>query len=347
MFESLAEAHRVIEERFAADEMQMILEQLQPVIFFQPHADDRTGGSRVGGVPDLPRGMDWPSRPVPDNLDEIAARGGPHHSAELQQHLASGLSYTFVGQIDLAEAAALGDAASALPAEGRLLFFYDMIAGPFDTGTESTRVVWDRSSAERVLAASLPKDLTDATAAYRQAIDGINQQHGLEPQLLAPSDLVPGTPYGAPPQPIILKAMLQLPAFATPEFRASGQLERVYSADQAVIGGEQAFSQAFDDLSGLYDRHHQLLGFPVPEQDDPRYDAVVASEYNVQHLSAERWADDKYAISQSATGWELLLQLEIAAWMQQSTEGTVYFLIRKDDLRDRAFDRVVAVYQQT
>ncbi len=144
-----------------------------------------------------------------------------------------------------------------------------------------------------------------------------------------------------------LQAMLQLPAFATLEFQASGQLEGIYSADQAVIGGEQVFSLAYGDLSAEQDRHHQLLGLPVPVQDDPRYDAVVASEYSVQHLSAEQWANDKDALSRSAEDWELLLQIELADWMQQSAEGTVYFLIRQDDLRDRDFDRVIAVYQQT
>ncbi len=145
MFESLAEAHRVIEERFAAHEMVLVLEQLQPVIVFSPRTEERWGGSRIGGMPDLPKSMDWPRRPIPDNSHEIAARGGPHHASELRQHLAGGLSYTFLGQVDLAGAASLGDAASMLPAEGRLLFFYDMTAGPFDTGTESARIILDRS----------------------------------------------------------------------------------------------------------------------------------------------------------------------------------------------------------
>ena len=49
-----------------------------------------------------------------------------------------------------------------------------------------------------------------------------------------------------------------------------------------------------------------------------------------------------------AKSWRLLFQASLPNWWQEEfTEGTVYFLIRDDDLTARDFDNIVAVYQQT
>ena len=52
-------------------------------------------------------------------------------------------------------------------------------------------------------------------------------------------------------------------------------------------------------------------------------------------------------IEAGARDWRLLLQIDVGDFLQESGEGTVYFLIRAEDLAERRFDRVVAVYQQT
>jgi hypothetical protein len=64
----------------------------------------------------------------------------------------------------------------------------------------------------------------------------------------------------------------------------------------------------------------------------------------VQHLTREAaqqdWPRD--------LEWLLLLQIDLRDYLQQRyVEGTVYFLIRRDALTAPAFDKVVAVYQQT
>jgi uncharacterized protein YwqG len=325
----------------------MVFGALRPVIIFSQTDDGRAGGSRIGGMPDLPKGTDWPRRPVPENIDEMSKRSGSSYEKELRQHLAGSLPYAFFAQIDLKEAAGLGELTKALPNEGRLLFFYDMIGGPYDTGTLSARVIWDRSPAEDLSGAQVPGDLAQAAAAYRKMIDDVNKQYGLEPEPREPGAPEPGTPYGAPSRAMALKAALQLPAFSSLEFQASGQLEQTYSADRQDVGGDQEFSEAYSELSDEYEQKNQLLGAPVPVQDDPRYDAVVVTEHKVQHLSGDDWTKNRQAVLQKAEDWQLLLQIEVADWMQDSAEGTVYFLIRKDDLENRAFDRVVAVYQQT
>ena len=347
MFDTPAQAHQVIEERFAPNMVEMVAGALRPAMVFSAKNDDKLGGSRIGGTPDLPKVIEWPRRPVPDDIHEIAKRAGEPFDADLRRHLAASLPYAFIAQVDLGEAAGLGDVAKSLPDAGRLLFFYDMIAGPFDTGEQSARVIWDRSPADALAHADMPDSLVTAASAYRTMIDDTNRQYGIQPDARPAGTPQPGTPYGGPSRPMALKVALQLPSFSSLEFEATGRLVTTYSADQAMIGAAQAFSQAYDALSGEADRETLLVGAPVPEQDDPRYDAVVFSDYNTQSLSREDWAKNRTKVMETAKDWRLLLQLSVPGWMQDSGEGTVYFLIRDKDLQDRAFERVVAVYQQT
>lgn len=108
-------------------------------------------------------------------------------------------------------------------------------------------------------------------------------------------------------------------------------------------------------IDALFDDHHvygaarqQLLGLPLPEQDDPRYSAVVTTELGVQFLTPETARESWPRIAAAAPQWRLLLQIDMQDYLQQPyVEGTVYFLIRRDDLAARAFDKVVAIYQQT
>lgn len=86
----------------------------------------------------------------------------------------------------------------------------------------------------------------------------------------------------------------------------------------------------------------------MPEQDDPRYGAVVWSRFGKPYLSSEEWETHHDELVAAAREWRLLLQLDLSDWTQaQFTEGTVYFLIRTTDLAARRFERVVGVYQQS
>ncbi len=347
MFDTPAQAHQIIEERFAGSMVEMVAGALRPAIVFSGKVEDRLGGSRIGGTPDLPKVIEWPRRPVPDDVYKIAERAGEPFDADLRRHLAAGLPYAFVAQVDLGEAAGLGDVAHLLPDAGRLLFFYDMIAGPFDTGVQSAKVIWDRSPADALAHAAMPDSLVTAASAYRAMIEDTNRQYGIKSPARPAAAPVPGTPYGGPSRAMALKPALQLPSFSSLEFQASGRLVKTYSADRGVIGGAQAFSQAYDELSVDAAPEALLVGAPIPEQDDPRYDAVVVSQFNIQSLSGADWSKNGDMIMETAKDWQLLLQFSVSDWMQESGEGTVYFLIRTKDLKDRAFERVVAVYQQT
>jgi len=347
MFDTPVEARQVIEERFAPHDVEMLLGQLRPAITFAKQDTNTKGGTRIGGTPDLSSVTPWPKRPVPENIEELSKRSGAPYDKELRDHLAAGMSYAFFAQVDLKEAADLGTAAASLPNEGRLLFFYDMIAGPFDTGMQSGRVIWDRSPSAELSPSPLPDDLAKAAAAYRKMIDETNKQYGLERNAREEGAPEPGSPYAGPSRPVALKSALQLPTFSSLEFEATGRLAETYAADRAGAGRTTEFSQAYDELADTYYSHTHLLGLPLPVQDDPRYDAVVVTEFKTQHLSGEAWSKNKAAVFAKAAEWRVLLQIDVADWMQDNAEGAVYFLIRKDDLEKRAFDRVVTVYQQT
>jgi uncharacterized protein YwqG len=351
MFDTPLEAREFIEERFEADQVDMLVASLKPVISFSRKDADRKGGSRIGGAPDLPPGMAWPRRPVPANPDEIANRGNAEAAVEVKAHLAAGLPYAFFVQVDLAEAGALGSVAAPLPDHGRLLFFYDLMTGPYDTSAESARVIWDESPADTLVAQEMPDDLSAAAADYRKAMDEIHTRYGRGPETRDKNAPEPGTPYGTPARPVAPKTALQLvPSFSL-EFEATGALAATYAASSSENSADdEEFKMAYDEL--FYDLpdgspSNQLLGAPAPVQDDPRYDAVVVTEFGKQHLSREEWQKNREEVFKKARNWQLLLQIDIPDWMQETGEGAVYFLIRRSDLEKRDFSRVVAVYQQT
>jgi uncharacterized protein YwqG len=89
-----------------------IVRLLQPSIRLLPQPDQETrlGGSRIGGLPDLPEGVPWPvylGPPQPDATWE-AFKGEP---------------LAFLLQVNLAEVAPF-DLAGLLPKSGTLYFFY-------------------------------------------------------------------------------------------------------------------------------------------------------------------------------------------------------------------------------
>src|SRR6478752_1307388 len=104
MFVDVVAAKEVLTEYFNEPGVELLLRVMQPAIGFEPSEA-------------------WPVRPVPVDAEAIAARGGSRHAPHLQRHLAQPLPFEFLAQVDLAEAAALGEVAEELPREGRLLFF--------------------------------------------------------------------------------------------------------------------------------------------------------------------------------------------------------------------------------
>lgn len=352
MFDSPIDAANALLEYFDQPRVEIIVEALVPAMILHPLPNNVTiGGTRLGGTPDVPEGFVWPRPEAPENPEEIAKRGNEDAAREMRAHMDLDLPLAFIGQVDLGEAAGLGPVASPLPSEGRLLFFYDLSIGPWDTGTRVAKVIWDPSPADRLKPLAMPDDLAAAAAREAEERAKIAAEFGNGEDRQADR----GTNYGAPARAMTLRTTWRLPnphaleIDALPDLAAVArgetddpELEETYAAYEEALEahGDQYPQEAW--------QRQQLLGSPLPEQSDPRYDAVVVSEWGRQHLSREEWRQHRGDIVRKARDWVLLLQVDIGDWMQaRFVEGTVYFVIRRDDLEQRKFDRVVAVYQQT
>ena len=212
-------------------------------------------------------------------------------------------------------------------------------------------MIYDASTHDTLVRCPMPPDLTEAAKRVRQQLVALFAEHKLPP----PAENE-GRTYAAPEQGRRLKSTLRLPQTHTREIDAvpslaeaarslptpkPGQLERVERYAELC----EAANDGFD---GEHWCRQQLLGGPMPEQDDPRYGAVVWSRFGKPYLSSEEWETHHDELVAAAREWRLLLQLDLSDWTQaQFTEGTVYFLIRTADLAARRFERVVGVYQQS
>ncbi|MCC7247643.1 MAG: DUF1963 domain-containing protein [Lysobacter sp.] len=346
MFPTREDAIRQLSEVFEDDAVAVFARLLRPNIGFAP-APSATrmgatwlGATRMGGAPDLPPGIAWPVREVPANLDEIAALGGSNHGEHIRKHLAQPLPYAFIAQIDLAEAARVMPTDNPLPDRGRLLFFCDLPAIPWRDGVESGRVIWDRAPAETLVESRTPSVLLTLAEESMAELRAALKAHGLEPDTLS-------HPYGGAERPLRLSIAYALPDAGAPEAQDDAAFVALMDDEDTADAYSDFVSEiAHDRAEGV--ARHRLLGYPVPEQDDPRYNAVALLDYG--RSRAWDWPDrpDMSTIEAQMKTWHLLLQCDLSDYYQDPlSEGTVYFLIRDDDLRARNFERTVAVYQQT
>ena len=100
--------------------------------------------SRLGGLPDLPLGMEWPHRdPLPDleGFMRELTRGGDE---DVFEAWGARWPLTFIADIDLASAHALYPAQWPLPETGRLLLFWDPLCGAWNS-KYTCQVIWDQT----------------------------------------------------------------------------------------------------------------------------------------------------------------------------------------------------------
>jgi uncharacterized protein YwqG len=166
----------------AADQRMLLALALPSIALQSKAADDDDiplGASKIGGAPDLPRGMAWPMRlksadglAAMDHLenfsirdDGVAARPAPELQQEIDTKRAlyrSPAPLAFLLQVDLADCANAGTLDPAFPRDGRLLVFYDLVQKPWsgheDDGNPLFRVVYDRTAAKDLVRA-VPPDL--------------------------------------------------------------------------------------------------------------------------------------------------------------------------------------------
>ena len=317
------------EEPISSEQVELLIEALAPQFWIARNDGSaiHRGMTRLGGGPDLPDGTVWPVRPAPPDAERTAADLEQHFDW-IAKHIVRDLPFEFLAQIDLTEAATHPEHASALPHDGRLLFFWDGVVGLIQSGPAACRVIWDRTPAKELRRLAIPRALEELDAAYDP--EGRFKK-----------------PYVYPERPMRLNPILTLPDRHTADMVTNGLLTAL--ADDMRHENSYARLTAMDEGQFITDglrgaRLHRVLGPPIPDQDDPRFDAIVADGFPPAPWKGEQLTD----AARRALDWQLLAQFNLGDLAQQDlTEGMVYFLIRKTDLAAHDFSRVHAVYQQT
>jgi uncharacterized protein YwqG len=291
-----------------------------PALAFQPGA--KPVAARFGGLPDLPADLRWPIREayeggrlIADKLDRGDA---------LADAFTKPLPLEFMAEIDLAEVAEFDSLENFLPFEGRLLFFWDGICGPWIDSAASCRVIWDRSSPARRTTREIPPALREMMTRTEREGLGPAKQAGL------------------------------VEIWTMPD---RGQFKELIDDDEILdaIDSDDA-DEVFDaqmDLgmtqlsSGREVMPHRVGGWPYPEQWDPRFTAAASAKGVMKLFQRQPNAVERAACDAEMHDWTLLLQLGLADVTRDFAEGTVYFVMRKADLAKRDFSRVHAIYQQT
>jgi uncharacterized protein YwqG len=92
---------------------------------------------------------------------------------------------------------------------------------------------------------------------------------------------------------------------------------------------------------------HRLCGWPISEQWDPRFEAAASARGVLQLFGRSPTPEERAECVANMHRWTLLFQLGLNDLWSEYAEGTVYFVMREDDLKARNFERVHAIYQQT
>jgi hypothetical protein len=316
-----------IEPPVTVTEVERILTHLAPQFWIGAIAggDTARGRTRFGGAPDLPGGTPWPLRPIPRDAQTKAAEL-TRNFAWIARHVVRELPFEFLAQIDLAEAG-MQAAATGLPDDGRLLFFWDGVLGLMFAGAAACHVIWDRAPPGTLERLAVPPVMDELERAYDPS--GKHTK-----------------PYVYPSRAMRLEPILHLPHAHDCEMLADEALsarldddEFAYRYSQLLIG--ETGPRKRPDHSA---RRQRLMGTPDPEQRDPRLHVIDKSD-----LPPGPWSPETLRIAVGrGLEWQLLLQLDLADLAQNSLgKGTVYFLIRCDDLARRDFARVHAVQQET
>lgn len=151
-------------------------------------ADIPIGASKIGGAPDMPREMAWPTRaPSAHGMEKVemlrkleAENPSEYYTREISLRAPLAEAHaplTFMIQVDLAECAAAGEIDADIPREGWLLVFYDFVFQPWfghdRNGTALFRllhVTGDRADLVRTPPPDMGYPLYDPLDEYRNML---------------------------------------------------------------------------------------------------------------------------------------------------------------------------------
>lgn len=302
------------------------------------------GRSKIGGAPDLPRGVQWPTVLIPWKLrdDPLLISVLGKHCLRQDGLLASECPLPFVGQINLAEVAPY-DGQHELPDHGLLSFFADI---QLDIVIDLQRVFpWGKED-WRAWKVIYTEDLSDLSRAPVPASFSAAQHYTPCALSFRPEWMLPDAE-----SPLIR-------SFFTP--RPEDQTEENSPGDTLDISPELEQIERHQDLltiiAEIQDREylgdgpaHRLLGYDEPIQNDvPHTLSAVCGFGPMPANAADKEAPTDAPIPIAPDQWCLLFQLDTdpAANMMWGDAGRLFFCLTREDLAARRFDLVRGLLQQ-
>jgi uncharacterized protein YwqG len=311
-------------------------------------ADAPIGASRIGGMPDLPPELPWPSRP-----------GFLNPGWVWKEHAARPWPLSFIAQVDFSKIHRAGGL-EGFPSSGRLLLFCDPIEYPWGMTAEDqacASVMFLAEEADQLRRRAFPAEFSGPQPSRLQWIDFIFRPRRLTPKLW----LLP-------------------PPIGSREFIAFDGLH--------AHGPERdAYQHFWNDLAARHPNAlgahwpsaggtiHQVGGIAFPIGDPVDTDCVKYGEDDYSnHQTVRAWVErgrkdgppiqwpdfeeqdrafrafearERATHFERADSWQLLLQVDsdLDAGMEWGDLGRIYVCIRRHDLAERRFERCWTILQ--
>lgn len=322
-----------------------LVAQARPALVLATSAADEAaiplGATKIGGSPDLPPGMAWPTRPAyPDaaqraqghrqNADRTLADSkkkgswmtpaqGKLYSEEYRRRadaVETEFPLTFLGQFNLAELLTHAGFDAALPNEGRLLVFYDFLeqAESFSPAASvGWRVLWDATPAAALVRAPVP-----------EALSSISDEEWTCVFRAAPASAQ--TVY-------------------TPIQTDDASWDAFDLDDEESCDAYEDWLEQFGTPDNADRDNHQLGGFPQTIQRGMQETCQLVAN-GLYCGSSEVWQTEQARkLMASAHEWRLVLQIGADPNAGIPQPGAYYVTMREEDIAARRFDRARLTYQ--
>jgi len=255
------------------------------------------------------------TRPTPEN-----ARESSREDLQRAQAVAKPFPLSFVAQLDLEALSVNSGFDPALPKEGRLLLFYDLLETPAGWDPNAAigfRVVWDRSRRAALRRSAVPSELS-AIESYQPTV--------LNPATLGDHAVITAIP----------PSDKNWDAFPIGEATSRPEDDEAYWAYDSWLS---RFGTP-DTPDGW---GHQLGGWPQPIQNGMQARAQLAAN-GINAGTPEAYETPAaLRLLADAKAWKLILQLGVDEAVGLRA-GAYYVLLRSDDLAARRFDKVWVVF---
>lgn len=319
------------------------------------------GACRLGGEPDMPPGVDWPTRPpfIADAgyaglypADTVLGRWhwlhrlfrtrrwedaiqGWERSRQAERDVRNrAWPLSFIAQIDFAQICA-AQPLDGFPSAGHLLFFCDPFDWPEGKAEDQSRAqaIFTELPTERLERRRSPPEF-DAPAARLLMPRG----YVFKPRTLKPSAWLLPPPWGS-------RQLLDLRAEHPDAWSYGGHLHAAY--DQFWRGLVAQHPEAFGSSA---DTIHQVGGTAFSIQEPVEAECVKYVEHAAGRRTAQRdpamYGPSREHLARAAE-WQLVLQIDsdIEVGMEWGDVGRLYLCARTHDLVARRFDRCWTIMQ--